>query len=300
MKRMIARRMQRKANAGVKADFQRYLEALAASERREDVVAFFDLDRTIIAGYSITALTIEQILSGAMSFRHLLSQVGLFVDYGLGRVGYEDLLRATVAELVGFPEQELIDLGERAYRRRLHGLIYEEARQLVDTHKDRGHEVVMVTSATRYQAQPIAQDLGVDELCCTELEISNGLVTGNVFPCHGFGKRSAAIRLGTRLKADLSDAYFTPIPPRTCHCLRRLAVPSRRTRERICPRSQPRVAGRSSRLETVVTAGPRSRPEVDSFCRLFASGASAPALLYRCAQRCRISAFSRSEFSPLQ
>ena len=106
MKRMIARRMQRKANAGVKADFQQYLEALAASERRDDVVAFFDLDRTI-AGYSITALTIEQILSGAMSFRHLLSQVGLFVDYGLGHVDYEDLLRATVAELVGFPEQEL-------------------------------------------------------------------------------------------------------------------------------------------------------------------------------------------------
>jgi putative phosphoserine phosphatase/1-acylglycerol-3-phosphate O-acyltransferase len=208
MKRMIARRMQRKVSAGVNADFHHYLEALAGSEHREDVVAFFDLDRTIIAGYSITALAIEQIRSGAISLRHLLSQISLFVDYGLGRAGYEDLLRATVAGLVGFREQDLIDLGERAYRRRLHGSIYGEARQLVDTHKDRGHEVVMVTSATRYQALPIAKDLGVDELCCTELEISNGLVTGNVIPCHGMSKRSAAIRLGTRLKADLSDAYF--------------------------------------------------------------------------------------------
>lgn len=208
MKRMIARRMQRKASAGVRANFHQYLDALAGSEHREGVVAFFDLDRTIIAGYSITALTIEQIRSGAVSFRALLSQVSLFIDYGLGRAGYDDLLRATVAALVGFPEQELIDLGERAYRRRLHGSIYQEARQLVDTHKDRGHEVVMVTSATRYQAEPIAKDLGVDELCCTELEIRDGLVTGNVVPCHGSGKRSAAIRLGTRLNADLSDAYF--------------------------------------------------------------------------------------------
>jgi len=208
MKRMIARRMKRKANPGMKVDFQHYLDELAASQPREEVVAFFDLDRTIIAGYSITALTLEQILSGAMSLRHLLSQVGSFVEYGLGRAGYHDLLRATVAELVGLPEQELIDLGERAYRRRLQGLIYQEARQLVDMHKDRGHEVVMVTSATRYQSEPIARDLGIDELCCTELEIRNGKITGNVNPCHGPGKRSAALQLGSRRKADLNDAFF--------------------------------------------------------------------------------------------
>jgi putative phosphoserine phosphatase/1-acylglycerol-3-phosphate O-acyltransferase len=208
MKRMLARRMKRKANPGVNVEFQRYIEELAASEPNDGVVAFFDLDRTIIAGYSITALTLEQIRSGAMSFRHFVSQVGLFVDYGLGRAGYHDLLQATVAELIGLPEQELIDLGERAYRRRLQGLIYQEARHLVDTHRERGHHVVMVTSATRYQADPIARDLQVDELCCTELEIRNGLITGNVNPCHGLGKRSAAIRLGTRREADLRDAYF--------------------------------------------------------------------------------------------
>jgi putative phosphoserine phosphatase/1-acylglycerol-3-phosphate O-acyltransferase len=208
MKRMLARRTKRKADRGLKVDFQQYLEELADREQRDDVVAFFDLDRTIIAGYSITALTLEQIRSGAMSLRHFVSQVNSFVDYGLGRAGYHDLLRATVAELVGLPEQELIDLGERAYRRRLQGLIYQEARNLVDTHKARGHDVVMVTSATRYQAEPIARDLGIEELCCTELEIRNGLITGNVSPCHGPGKKSAALRLGTQLKADLNDAYF--------------------------------------------------------------------------------------------
>lgn len=208
MRRKIARRMKRKPAAAVNVDFQQYLAELAASRPCENVVAFFDLDRTIIAGYSITALIFEQIRSGAVSLRHFISQVSLFVDYGLGRAGYDDLLRATVSELIGLPEQELIDLGERAYRKRLHGSIYQEARHLVDTHKERGHDVVMVTSATRYQAEPIARDLGVDELCCTELEIRDGLITGNVVPCHGHSKRSAALRLGTRRQADLNDAYF--------------------------------------------------------------------------------------------
>lgn len=205
---MIARRNGVKRAPAANVDFGSYLRDLAASPEREDVVAFFDLDRTIIAGYSITALTIEQIRSGRMSLRHLLSQIGSFIDYGLGRAGYHDLLHATVAELVGMPEEELLELGERAFLRRLKRLIYQEARALIDTHRALGHDVVMMTSATRYQALPIARDLGVDELCCTELEVRAGRITGNVQPCHGLGKRSAAVRLGRRRKVELKNAYF--------------------------------------------------------------------------------------------
>ncbi len=204
---MIDRRNRQRPNSSELLEFGEYVKVLQASGEREDVVAFFDLDRTIIAGYSITALMLERVRSG-MSARHLVAQVSHFISYGFGRAGYQELLEGTVAELVGMPEQELVELGERAYRRRLQRLIYPEARRLIDAHKELGHEVVMVTSATRYQAQPVARDLGVDQICCTELEIREGRITGKVSPCFGASKRAAAVQLGSDRACNLGDAYF--------------------------------------------------------------------------------------------
>ncbi|NIP14733.1 MAG: HAD-IB family hydrolase [Pseudomonadales bacterium] len=204
---MIARRSRNRPNSLDVLEFGDYVDVLEASGEREDVVAFFDLDRTIIAGYSITALMLERVRSG-MSARHLVAQVSHFIAYGFGRAGYQELLESTVAELVGMPEQELVELGERAYERRLQRLIYPEARRLIGAHQELGHEVVMVTSATRYQAQPVARELGVDQICCTELEICEGRITGQVSPCFGATKRAAAIRLGSDRACDLDDAYF--------------------------------------------------------------------------------------------
>jgi putative phosphoserine phosphatase/1-acylglycerol-3-phosphate O-acyltransferase len=102
----------------------------------------------------------------------------------------------------------MIDLGERAFMNRLAALIYSEARILIDLHKEKGHEVVLMTSATRYQAEPIAQALGVDNMCCTELEIVAGRITGNATPCHGETKKAAAQRYAGNRSTELTDAFF--------------------------------------------------------------------------------------------
>ncbi|MCB1685390.1 MAG: HAD family hydrolase, partial [Pseudomonadales bacterium] len=171
------------------------------------VVAYFDLDRTLISGYSITALALEKMWSG-LSPRRMLIHIGIFLEYGLGRSDYHGLLQATVGALAGRPEREMIDLGARAFERRLSGLIYDEARQLIAAHQSRQHEVVIITSATRYQAAPVAEALGVEQLLCTELEIDAGVITGNVTPCYGDEKLSAAVRFGQQQGAGLESAFF--------------------------------------------------------------------------------------------
>ena len=193
-------------------DFQQYLDELRGGADEPGMMAFFDLDRTLIAGYSVKALAFEQIRSREMSLRHFVTHASRFLEYGLGRAGYHDLLHATVQQLVGRTERELVDLGQRAYRRKLQGQIYREARALVGAHQQRGHRVVMVTSATRYQAQPIATDLGITDLCCTELEIRDGRVTGDFDPCFGSSKVAAAMECAgehtVAEPAGLMNAYF--------------------------------------------------------------------------------------------
>ncbi|HEY5644330.1 MAG TPA: HAD family hydrolase [Pseudomonadales bacterium] len=171
-------------------------------------MAYFDLDRTLIAGYSITALALTKMWSGSLSPRRIIVHAGIFLHWGLGRSDYHQLLASTVKALVGMSEREMSELGERAFESRIRPIIYQEGRQLIDAHKSLGHEVVIITSASRFQVEPIARELGVDQLYCTELEIRNGLITGNVTPCYGPGKKKAAeVHTGFR-EADLADAYF--------------------------------------------------------------------------------------------
>ena len=192
----------------MKTEFGHYLQELTREPAAAGTVAFFDLDRTLIAGYSITALALERVRSGVMSPKHIISHAGVFLGWGLRRAGYQELLKGTVQGLIGLEEAEIVELGQQAFERRLAGSIYAEARTLIDAHRAAGHEVVMVTSATRYQADPIARELGVEHLYCTELEIEDGRITGEVSPCYGEGKRDAARDFTGGCTVAMQAAYF--------------------------------------------------------------------------------------------
>ncbi|MEQ8859495.1 MAG: HAD family hydrolase [Pseudomonadales bacterium] len=203
---MIRRGRLRRASDVGQADFEHYLAGVQAGGA--GTIAFFDLDRTLIAGYSVTALAWERMRSGSVSVRRFLSSAGVLLGYGLGRADYHELLTTTVRDLAGLSEQAMTELGERAFRQRVQGWIYPEARRLVDSHRRAGHAVFIVTSATRYQAAPVARELGVDGLCCTEIEVENGRVTGLALPCFGVGKLKAAQHVAGEHRTDLQAATF--------------------------------------------------------------------------------------------
>ncbi len=182
------------------------LSGEAGGQRR--VVAFFDLDRTLIDGYSLTALAWQQLFNGDLSLRRVISLGAMFLGYGLGRKDYAEMLQATVNDIRGMTEEALYALGRQAYEERLASWIYREGFELVATHRELGHDVVMVTSATRYQAAPVIDALGFDEVACTELEIVDGRIAGGVRACYGPGKLDAAQRYVGAVGAELSDAYF--------------------------------------------------------------------------------------------
>lgn len=202
------RTLLRRGGDFVRTDFAQYLRKIGRGTDHGEVVVYFDLDRTLIAGYSVSALVWERIRSGSVPMRRLLSSASVFLNYGLGRADYHELLSTTVRDLGGESAAGLAELGERAFRRRVREWIYPEARVLVDAHRRAGHHLVIVTSATRYQAGPIARALGVDELCCTELEVRDGRITGTALPCFGPGKLAAAEHLAHQRRADMTRAYF--------------------------------------------------------------------------------------------
>ena len=177
-------------------------------------VAFFDLDRTLISGYSVVALALETVRYAAG--RGDLRQAGRLsrdilrqkVDPAGGN--YHRLVRRLAKALSGVTESTLEELGERACRNHLERTLYREAVELVEAHRRRGHQLVIISAASRYQVEPIAKLLGIPEVCCTRLVVQNGRFTGEVVAplCYGEGKALAARRVLRRSGTRLRDAWF--------------------------------------------------------------------------------------------
>ena len=140
------------------------------SERGAKTVAFFDFDGTIIFGYSIASVFLERVTSGKLAPADAIKQFLALIGHGIDGGDYTLLLEDAAETLAGAPEQEFEDLGEKIFDKYLAGAIYPETRALIRAHQERGHTIAIVSSATRYQIEPAARELGISH---APLRVSN-------------------------------------------------------------------------------------------------------------------------------
>lgn len=172
--------------------------------------AFFDFDGTLISGFSVFSFIQEQIRQGSLSPREITELVATMASYGVGQLGFSGLIVAAAQMLRGVSEQSYANFGEEVFEKHLARQIYPESRSLVEAHLRKGHTVAIISSATRYQIEAAAADLGIDTILCTELVVENGEFTGRVVrpTCWGQGKVAAAERLSKERGVHLEESFF--------------------------------------------------------------------------------------------
>lgn len=183
----------------------------AALEQGSPIAAFFDLDKTIIATSSALAYGKEFLHSGMISpteaFQMSVSKVAYLLQ------GHNDQqIEATkdqLASLVtGWEEQKVREIAQHGLESVLMPTIYAEARELIEWHKAQGHHVIIISASARQLVEPIAAELGVDHVVATELEVIDGVFTGNLpFFCKGAQKAQAIVDLTTAKGYDLKNSY---------------------------------------------------------------------------------------------
>jgi|HubBroStandDraft_6_1064221.scaffolds.fasta_scaffold32372_2 putative phosphoserine phosphatase/1-acylglycerol-3-phosphate O-acyltransferase len=173
------------------------------------VGAFFDFDGTLIAGYSATVFYLDRLLKRQVSPRELASTLIAGADMSLRGADITGLMRIAAQAMAGHSEDELTELGQRLFLQRIAGMVYPEARALVRAHQRAGHTLVLASSATRYQAGPLAGDLGFEHLLCSQVEVERGIITGNLLGpvLWGEGKARAVRDLAARCGLDLGASY---------------------------------------------------------------------------------------------
>ena len=174
------------------------------------IAAFFDLDRTLLAGFSAAHFIREDVLAGRMSAKHFAQTMLVVALFQLRQIGFSGFVSSAMERLRGVPEADLESHGEHMFLEHLAADVYPEARALVQAHRRKGHTIAIVSSATRYQIDPLARDLGIEHVLCTQLEVKNGKFTGRVLEptCYGEGKAIAARELGAAHGIDFEESYF--------------------------------------------------------------------------------------------
>jgi putative phosphoserine phosphatase/1-acylglycerol-3-phosphate O-acyltransferase len=183
---------------------------ILSGEKGSHIGAFFDLDRTLINGFSAKDFAKNRLLSGQFSSKELVNQFAGIITYAAGNGNFASMAAVSAKGVQGVAEQVFVDVGEDVYQKSLATAIFPESRALVAAHISMGHTVTIVSAATPYQVEPVARDLGVDIVRCTRMEVEKGYFTGKILEpaCWGEGKANAGLELAETYKLELGKSFF--------------------------------------------------------------------------------------------
>ncbi|MEN0134537.1 MAG: HAD-IB family hydrolase [Rhodococcus sp. (in: high G+C Gram-positive bacteria)] len=193
------------------SDLRSLHDDIAAAVPGPATLAAFDLDGTLISGYSASVVYRDRLRRFDISVAELLRTTNAAVETRFRGADVGNLMRIGVESLAGRMEDEMQEWGQRLFRQEIARMIFSEVRGLLAAHRHAGHRVVMATSATPYQALSVAADLDIDaeDVLCTRPAILDGMLTGKLesAPLWGQAKADALREYADKHGADLGDSF---------------------------------------------------------------------------------------------
>ena len=173
--------------------------------------AFFDLDRTLIAGSSAFVFARAAYDAGHIRPRDFAGDALKALKFRL--FGSSDESSTSVRERIlaaagGIKQADLLALNEMVLPELL-GLIRPEARALLEQHTSAGRETWIVSASPIEIVEPLAIALGMTGGIGTVGEVDNGVYTGRLAGpfCYGEGKAEAISSLAAERNIDLATSW---------------------------------------------------------------------------------------------
>jgi len=166
---------------------------IGASTPGPGIGAFFDLDGTLVDGFTAAAHVGDRIRRRQANIGELLGVREGALRYRFGRLEFEHLIVRAAGYLRGESLADLDELGERLFVERVASRLYSHMHEIVQAHQDRGHTVVLSSSALSIQALPAARFFGIANVQCNHFELDGqGRLTGGIVKPIVWGATKAA------------------------------------------------------------------------------------------------------------
>ena len=176
------------------------------------ILAFFDVDNTLMRGTSLFQLGREAWAKHVIRFR----DVALFAWHQRRfiQVGENDEHLATSRERAlglvgGHTQAEILELAESIWEHRIKPRLYPETVDLTQEHVAKGHEVWLVSATPWEIGDLIARRLGLTGALGTRIQVEDGVYTGELIGhvLHNERKAEAVRELAQASGADLADSW---------------------------------------------------------------------------------------------
>lgn len=173
--------------------------------------ALFDMDRTLVRHNTASLFTRYRRDCGEANLWDSLRVAMWVTQYTLGMANAEAVAKKALAVYRGTSESDMTRRCTEWFPHYVRQHVSEEARRVVREHAARGDALAIVTGSTRYAAGPLGEELGIEQLVCSELAVDEeGCFTGDVlFPlCLGAGKLERTVRFLECTGVSFDDTSF--------------------------------------------------------------------------------------------
>jgi len=169
------------------------------------------MDKTLVGKNTWDLYTRFRKDRGEVGFRTRLRTSLWLGQYALGIINAQKVAERALLDLSGVDAGAFSALLETWFRDYVLRHVRADARSSVERHRAAGDTIIIVTAATRFAATPLAKELGIEHLVCTELEQkADGKLTGKMIAplCYGSGKIARTQRLLGEIGGALEHATF--------------------------------------------------------------------------------------------
>jgi len=174
------------------------------------VAALFDVDGTLLARNSAPLYMTHLRRTGQARRRDVARTLFYLLQYKLGLLDVQSAMAVSMAWVRGRDEAAMEADCRAWYARDVRAYLFPAMVAQVAAHRAAGHLTAILTSATRYLAEPLGAEVGIPHLLVTQLVVRDGCFTGEaVRPvCYGRGKVYWAERFAAEHDVDLAESYF--------------------------------------------------------------------------------------------
>jgi len=174
------------------------------------VVAFFDLDNTLLDGANANIYAVRMVREGYMKPRLLLQLLRYTILYKMNRLPRREVYTFALDIMGKYTVTAMIAFMDRNFESHILPKLYQGGVDIVREHREQGHSTVIATAAGEYIAERVRVQLGADDIIASHTPIKGDHMTSEELGPMAFMevKLDMALEYCREKGADPADCWF--------------------------------------------------------------------------------------------